>query len=90
VNVKLIAEGVGLLFGLLFAGWVIAIFSAAPEQKAVVACKPVHYTLNGIGYVKAAVTGKEGEERATSAPWQDSVRLWCLKAVDRGIDASQK
>jgi hypothetical protein len=86
---RLIGEAFGLVFGLAIILWVVAIYSADQEKKAVVMCRPVHYLVNGAGYLTVATTGKSPAE-GESFPWQDSVRLNCLKAMDRLVAASSK
>lgn len=86
---KLISEALGLLFGVAVVVWIVSIYVAIPEQKAVAMCRPVHYAVNGAGYAIFAVTGAQTNQEAAPA-WQDQARLWCLKVADRGVEAARK
>lgn len=86
---RVIADAIGVVFFTVFVVWIVAIYMAPAEEKAVTMCRPVHYAVNGISYLAIAATGKKPEE-GTEPAWKDEVRLWCLKTADRGIEAAGK
>ena len=92
---KTFAEAVGLLFAIVLVVWGCLIWFAQPNQKPVIACKPLYIFTSGVEKTGSAAASATQDTKSPATitvhdattnrvmPLQDRVAIGCLRFTDR-------